>query len=263
MNNKNYIYIIGVLIIGIILSILYIFRYDKIDELMLNKKWYKYNYINGYYDFFNLSEDKMFYYRPSNDNSFNSYDACSKYRYNKKSRSIILDCKKNIFIKYVSTNKIVLLIDGEENVFFTSIDDSLNYEFNKFFDKSMSEYKNSEKQVLDLIKISSTDLINYAKEKNYSKFIFIGNKCTSVDCIVTYDVIEKWLSTSTSTYYINSDEINDKIINLLNKLDKTFSKDEKYYNDIYPRVIITYAGKIIDSYSIKCQGFDCSSYYNK
>ena len=48
MKNKNIIYIIGVFVIGIILTILYIFKYDKLDSTILNKNWYRYNYTNGY-----------------------------------------------------------------------------------------------------------------------------------------------------------------------------------------------------------------------
>ena len=40
---------------------------------------------------------------------------------------------------------------------------------------SKSEYKKSKTQVLDLIKISNSNLLNIVKEKEYSKIIFIGN----------------------------------------------------------------------------------------
>ena len=172
MKNKNIIYIIGVFVIGIILTILYIFKYDKLDSTILNKNWYRYNYTNGYYDVFNIDEYKISYYRPSNDNFTNEYDSCSKYRFNKKSKSLILDCNKEIIIKKIEKNTITLLIDNEENTFFSNIDDSLNYEFNKFYGMSKSEYKKSKSQVLDLIKISNSNLLNIVKEKEYSKIIF-------------------------------------------------------------------------------------------
>ena len=46
----------------------------------------------------------------------------------------------------------------------------------------------------------------------------IGNKCSSVDCLTSYDVIEKWLSVSTNTYFINSDELSNNVTLLLNKI---------------------------------------------
>lgn len=263
MNNKNIIYIIGVFIIGIILTLLYIFKYDKISDNILDKNWYRYNYINGYYDVFNINEYKMSYYRPSSENFTNQYDRCSNYRYNKKNKTIILDCNKEIVIKSSDNNKLTLLIDNEENVFFNNIDDSLNYEFNKFYGKSMSEYKKSESQVVDSIKLPISSLMNIIKEKEDAKIIFMGNKCSSVDCLTSYDVIEKWLSVSTNTYFINSDELSNNVTLLLNKINKNFSKDLDFYNDAYPRVMITNGGNIIDSYLIKCHGFNCSSFYNK
>ena len=263
MKNKNIIYIIGVFVIGIILTILYIFKYDKLDSTILNKNWYRYNYTNGYYDVFNIDEYKISYYRPSNDNFTNEYDSCSKYRFNKKSKSLILDCNKQIIIKKIEKNIITLLIDNEENTFFSNIDDSLNYEFNKFYGMSKSEYKKSKTQVLDLIKISNSNLLNIVKEKEYSKIIFIGNKCTSVDCFIAYDTFEKWVTVSTNTYYVNSDELDDSTINSLNNINKSFLNDSNFYNDSYPKVIITNGGKIIDSYLVNCRGFDCTSFYNK
>ena len=73
MKNKNIIYIIGIFVITIILTILYIFKYDKLDNDILNKNWYRYNYTNGYYDVFNIDEYKISYYRPSNENFTNEY----------------------------------------------------------------------------------------------------------------------------------------------------------------------------------------------
>lgn len=263
MNNRNIICIIGIFIIGIILTLLYIFKYDKISSDILDKNWYRYNYINGYYDVFNINEYKMSYYRPSSENYTNQYDKCGNYRYNKKKKTIILDCNKEIVIKSSDKDKLTLLIDGEKNVFYTNIDDSLNYEFNKFYGKSMSEYKKSESQVVDLIKLPINSLINTIREKEDAKIIFMGSKCSSVDCLASYDVIEKWLTVSTNTYYINSDEININITTMLNKINNAFSKEVDFYNEAYPKVIITNGGKIIDSYLIKCHGFNCSAFYNK
>ncbi len=263
MNNRNIICIIGIFIIGIILTLLYIFKYDKISSDILDKNWYRYNYINGYYDVFNINEYKMSYYRPSSENYTNQYDKCGNYRYNKKKKTIILDCNKEIVIKSSDKDKLTLLIDGEKNVFYTNIDDSLNYEFNKFYGKSMSEYKKSESQVVDLIKLPINSLINTIREKEDAKIIFMGSKCSSVDCLASYDVIEKWLTVSTNTYYINSDELNINITTMLNKINNAFSKEVDFYNEAYPKVIITNGGKIIDSYLIKCHGFNCSAFYNK
>ena len=205
----------------------------------------------------------MSYYRPSSENYTNQYDKCGNYRYNKKKKTIILDCNKEIVIKSSDKDKLTLLIDGEKNVFYTNIDDSLNYEFNKFYGKSMSEYKKSESQVVDLIKLPINSLINTIREKEDAKIIFMGSKCSSVDCLASYDAIEKWLTVSTNTYYINSDELNINITTMLNKINNAFSKEVDFYNEAYPRVIITNGGKIIDSYLIKCHGFNCSAFYNK
>lgn len=263
MNNRSVSYLIFFFMVSIMVFTLCIFRYDKIDSKVLNKNWYRYNYVNGYYDVFNISEYKMSYYKPTNENYTNQYDSCGRYRYNKKNKTIVLDCKKKIVIKDVNDDVLTLNIDGKDHVFYTNINDSLNYEFNKFYGKSMSEYKKSESNIIDLIKLPIRNLSNVIRSNDSSKLIFMGSKCSSVDCLASYDVIEKWLTVSNSTYYINSDEISSNIALYLNKLNPEFSSDPLYYNDTYPRVIITSDSKIIDTYLIKCDGFNCKTYYNK
>ena len=83
------------------MSLLYVFKYNSLDENIFNKKWYKYNINTGYYDVINITNDSFSYLVPTNDNESNSYDKCSKYNYNSKKKELVLNCNKKIIIKEI------------------------------------------------------------------------------------------------------------------------------------------------------------------
>ena len=115
-------------------------------------------------------------------------------------------------------------------------------------------------QTADLIKINTKRVEEIINEKEYSKIIFMGDSCTSIDCILTYNLLEKWISTSEDVYYINSNELKSENVELLHNLNNDFSDKVNDYRDIYQLVFVLFEGKIIDEYKIKCDGFNCSKY---
>ena len=258
MKNKNIRNAIILIIVVILFVIFQFVRYSsrEVDSKIYNKVWYKYNYNTGYYDVFKISNNQIEYYKDGED-----YSNCSSYYYNKKENSLVLDCSKNIKILNVNNENINLLIDNKSKVFFDSLDETTNYEFESYFGKSIIEYKKEKLQAKDFIKINEDKLKEIINSENYSKVVFIGNECTSVDCALALDVMEKWISTTEDVYYFEVNDLNDKLLSYLNDLDNNLEDDIHYYNNIYPRVIISKKGKIIDSYELKCKGFNCNKYY--
>ena len=72
----------------------------------------------------------------------------------------------------------------------------------------------------------------------------------------------KWISKSENVYYYNAENLDNNLIKKLNKIDNSFEDNIDYYNDIYPKIIITNNNKVVDSYSIKCSGFNCKEYFS-
>ena len=262
MKNKGFIYIILTIIFAIIVCFFCIFRYsfNALDGKIINKKWYHYDNKTGYYNVFYVDGINLEYTLPGDDNNFS---LCNKFVYNKNKNSLNLNCGKNIYINEIYDDRINLTIDSKKNLFFDNIDDSLNYEFESFFSKSISEYKKEFNRIKEIIKIESkrfNDIINSSEE---ARFVFIGNNCSSIDCVLSLEIIEKWMILSENIYYVDINEFKDEDLINLNKLNEQFSVEKKYYDDVYPRVISYKNNQITDDYLIKCNGFDCSLYETK
>ncbi len=262
MKNKEYSYIVMVIIFLIVLAIInfFVFGFDTINNIILNKEWYHYDYTTGYYDILKIDKDNINYYNP---NTKDNYENCYKYSFDKKKDIINLNCGKKIEIKKISSNSINLVIDGYDRTFFNNVDDSLNYEFKKYFGKTIVDYRDEKSQVTEYSKVNSDKLISIIKEDNYSKIVFIGNNCTSVDCVLALDVMEKWIIKNPNVYFFDSNEIDNNLITKIENLKSNIITDKYFYNGIYPKVLIVKNGKLIDSYDIKCSGFDCNNLYKK
>lgn len=256
--------IIGFMVMVLVIIMMYFFRFysNTIPEEIMNIDWYHYNINNGYYEKIIFNSDKIKYYRPSNIKDLNEYDICSKYSFNKKTNQIKMDCNKNIKLVKNNIDNILLNIDGKSYSFFKNVDESINYEFKNYYQKSIIEYKKEKDQVKELVQINEKKLFEVIKQDEYSKIVFIGDKCSSVDCVLALDIMEKWVSKAENIYYYDVNALNSNTISNINKIDKLLLNDIDFYNNIYPRVIITKNNKMIDTYEIKCNGFNCSTYFN-
>ena len=262
-NKKIYLYYILVIMIFIIvLMIINIFKYNylSIDKKIQNKTWYRYNYTNGLYESLYLKDGTIEYFKPTATNNTNSLDNCTKYTFNKKNNTLELNCNKKIKINDYKEDYLSLDFDGKNEKFFSNIEESLNYEFEVYFQKSITDYKKEKNQVTAISKINENKLYEVIKNKEYSKVVFIGNKCTSIDCTLILDIMEKWISTNENIYYFDVNDINNNVINNLNKinnLDITYN----YFDSSYPRIIVFNNNKVVDKYEVKCTGFNCNKYY--
>ena len=263
MKNKGLVLIIVSLIIFIIVSILYFFSLKKTYVNLENKKWYHYNNNNGYFEIIELKNNTIIYNIPDNSNKTTEYTFCNGYKYNMNKKRIYFDCGKEIFIQSIKNNKLTIESNGKEVSFFKNAEDSKNHEFKLYFDLTKEEYINKKKQALEIIKIDKEKIYNVLNDNEYSKVIFIGNRCETIECLLVYDLVEKWISFSKNIYYIDSNDISKKFIEKLNKNNSSFIVDLNEYNDLYPTIYVISSNKVIDKYKIKCNGFNCSMYYNK
>ena len=94
----------------------------------------------------------------------NEYSSCKKYTFNKSRNELNLDCNKKIKLIEITDKYIVLDIDLKKIKFFSNIDDTLNYEFELFYNKSISEYKTEMSRVSELIKINSERFLQFLLE---------------------------------------------------------------------------------------------------
>ncbi len=262
MKNKNIIYIIGFMLIALIIVIMYLFRFGTttIDTDILNKKWYHYNNTNGYYDILELSKNSFTYKKADNTNNPNKYDNCTNYKYNKLNKTLTLNCNKQLKIVSFTNDKLTIELDNKTINFFKNIEDTLNYEFELAFGKSMIDYKKEKSQILETIKINSEKLLEVIKEDEYSKIVFISDNCTSVDCDLALDIIEKNNTQTNNMYYFDYTNLDNNLMLKLNGIDNKFLNDINFYNGIYPRIIITKNNKLVDTYELHCNGFNCNQY---
>ena len=201
MKNKVIKVIFVSIVIIIIVCFFCLFKIGSktLDPNLLNKKWYHYDNSEGYYDTFYMDGVNLSY---SLSDKNNEYSNCKKYTFNKGTNELILDCGKKIKIVEVSNNYIVLAMNLKNVKFFSNIDNTLNYEFESFYNKSISEYKDEMSRVSELIKINSSRFFDVIASDENTKIVFYSDACTSVDCTLSLDIIEKWISLSENVHYV-------------------------------------------------------------
>lgn len=257
MKNKNNIYVFFCLFVIILISLIFLFKYSTktIDSNILNIKWYNYDVSNGYYNIFYINGDSFQYSTAKDDKS---YSSCNKYSYNKKGKTLSLNCNKEIDIMEINNDNIILNIDAKKKVFFKNIDDSLNYEFKSYYGKTMSEYKQEKFQVKDIIKININRMIEIINNENNSTFVFMGEGCTSVDCILIYKELEHQYSDGKNIYYIDINDATESELQSLAKISDKFIVNKEYYNNIYP-IILKVNKEEIKYNEYRCNGFNCDN----
>ena len=97
-------------------------------------------------------------------------------------------------------------------------------------------------------------------EKENSTVILFGSNCSSIECTLFLDILEKWIATNEKLYYVDVETFTDKEMESISNKVNNFNVNKEYYNDIYPRIILFKENKILDQYQIKCKGFNCSKY---
>lgn len=253
MKDKKWAIIIICMICITVFCGLYVFYNYPMNEEIKSVVWYNYNIKTGTYDILKIEESKLTYMYDGNE-----FDGCSKYYYNSKERKLLLDCGKEIVIKSFEGNSLKLIINKEEKVFFKDTDESLNYEFKKYFEKSISEYKNEKDQAREILKIEFKKLYDLYNSEERNIVVIMGDECNNLDCSLVLGVLEKWSVDNSNVYYIDSNYLTSSNLNSMNSIDSNFSKDIEFYNSNYPLVIVIGRKAMYDSKYFKCNGFDCT-----
>ena len=242
----------------IIVTIFYYrkYCYSTIDSDIINKKWYEYDPLTGYYDVLYFENNRIIY-KTNNDNEFND---CSKYTYDKKNKILNLDCDNKIEIKEIKDSSLKVRINEEEKLFFTKIDDALNNKFERYYKKNLSEYKKEYSRIKEILNINYNSLLEVLSLDDNSMIFVIGSNCSSIECSLVLETMEKNMSNN-NIYYFNIDNISDNELKYLNNItNNKININRDYYNGIYPKVLITNNYNIIDEYDFICNGLDCSKY---
>ena len=185
MKNRKIYYVFIVMIFIIVLMIINVLRYNylSIDKSIQGVTWYRYNYINGLYETLYFKDGKIKYFKPTSLNNTNSLDNCTSYSFNKKTNTLKLNCNKEIRIVSYDKDYLSLDFDRKNEKFFTNIDDSLNYEFEVYNQKSITDYKKEKSQVTEISKINEKKLIEVLKDNDeYLEFCYNNDFLTSRMC---------------------------------------------------------------------------------
>lgn len=248
MNNKIEKIICILIGVSLIIGIYFILNVPM-DNKIKNKTWYNYDIKTGNYN--KLYINKNIELNISNNNS-----KCNKYHYNSRNKKIILDCGIEINILKYTDNYLNVKIDKKEMDFYTDAQTSLNNEFQKYYELTISEYNEKNKQAKEIIKTDYNKLEEILNDKGHKNIIILmGNECVNIECTLILNVIEKMMTQNENIYYIDvSDENKNKQI--LNKLDNLDS-----FNMEYPLLYKVENGNITKEI-FKCEGFNCSKWYN-
>lgn len=247
----TYMFMMGIIIFC---SIIYINGVSPLDEAIYNKKWYSFNVEDGSYRMIEISNDNILL------NGFSGFDICKEYSYNKKDMIFNLDCDKKIEYNRYKDGELVLEINNKEIHFFDTIEQSYNYEFNKYFNMSEGEFIDSYSQVEELILIDYKSLIDFIDEGKRFTLILNGDMCINYECYLFDKLLEKLIVKSSDIYSFNPSNITDDEIKKLNSYSSDLLLDYNFYNSNYPRVVIFSDKNVVETFLIKCDGFDCSKY---
>lgn len=263
MKNRKLFLVILSMIVLILVSVFYYkkYYYDTIDISIMNKKWYKYDPITGHYESLYFKNNE-FTYNTADEN--NEYSNCSKYTYDKKNKVFNLDCGNQIKINSIKNNKLILTFNKNRQIFYNNINDTLNYEFESFYKKNLSEVKKELDRVKQLVKINYNSLLEILSSEEISKIYIIGNNCSSIDCTLVLDTMEKLISKNNNIYYLNINSLTDMELKYLNNItNNTFKDDRDYYDDIYPKVLVVSKSLVVDEYDFICEGLKCNKYLDE
>ena len=236
-----------------IISGLSVFYNHPMDKDIKNVTWFNYNIKTGTYDILKIEESKLTYMYDGDE-----YDGCSYYTYNSKSKKVVLDCGKEIEIKDFENNNLTLRINGEAKTFFKATDDSINYEFQKYYGKSITEYKEDKNQIKDIIKVDYSKILEFYNSNEKNLVVYIGDGCNNIECTIALGVLEKWSVDNSNVYFIDSTNLTQTDINKMYNINIGFSKEVNYYNSNYPLILIVGNKEIYDNKYFKCNGFDCT-----
>lgn len=254
MKNNKYVYItIGILLLLTIISMILIFNSKDLDKSIKDIKWYNYDKETGYYNLLEIKNKELIFLTKDK-----KYKNCTKYRYNSKSETIKLNCKQNIKIDKYDENSLSIIIDNKEYKYFNSLEETLNYEFNKYYEKTILEFKQEKEQVVNLLKINPNDIENLYKQEDISSIVLYNSKCLNIECTLILNLLEKWNVETNNIHIIKTEDLSQNNINYLNSI----TKEKIQFDFSYPYIITLGNNQVYLNKEIKCNGLSCSNWQN-
>lgn len=209
-------------------------NYKKLDlpsENILNSTFYKYNTSSGLYESIKLDSKKVTYIGEELD-----LKGCSSYNYTSVSSIVKFTCGRAFRI-IADTNEVLAINMNDNNYyFFKNKENSFEYEFNKQFGMTYSEYKSNK---LNKEKEINEEKLNELIDESNTSYVYIKNN----KCDYTCALIEEKLNSLNNSYYINLENITRE--DLLNNVSESNKP-----------IILTLGNKYVKKTTINIKGFN-------
>lgn len=208
--------------------------YEKVDspsENILNNTFYKYNTSSGLYESIKFNSKIVSYNGEELD-----LKGCDTYSYIAVSSIVKFTCGRAFRI-IADTNEVLAISMNENNYyFFSTKENSFEYEFKKQFGSTYSEYKsnklNKEKEITE-------EKLNELINEQSTSYIYIKNN----KCDYTCALIEEKLNNLNNSYYISVENITRE--DLLNSITESTKP-----------IILTLGSGYVKKTTINIKGFD-------
>lgn len=228
---------------------------DEINEKLLNTEYYRYNQLNGNYDTFKITKNKIKY-----TGDYLDLQNCSKYTYTDATGIVKLDCNKAFRIAASTDDFIVINANNENLYFYKEKEKSLNGEFQRKYQMSIESYRLNGERELSEIEINIEKLKELLLSDESSYIYVKGDNCKN-ECTF-YNREFKNFSDKNNLYYIDSTKITKDDIISIRENNEEFPENLEVYNNTYPVVFIIQNKKLNNILKIEGAGFDYSRYNN-
>lgn len=213
--------------------------YEKIElpDNILNKVYYKYNNLTGFYDSIKFTSKKVTYEGEELD-----LEGCSEYQYTSLNGIVKFSCGHALKIISGTSEVLAITMNNNNYYFFTSKENSFEYQFREKFNMTYSEYKNTS---LNKEKEITEEKLNELIDSLTTSYVYINTD----KCDYTCALVEDKLNTLDNSYYINIDNITRE--DILNSI-----------SDSTKPIILTLGKGYVKKTTINIKGFNIEELTN-
>ncbi len=216
---QNIIMIIVLVILFLFGLVIYDFS-DELDKSISDLDWYK---VEGSrVSVLNFENQKFSYFNKEDGKQLEPFSSCKSFRYNRSINVIKLNCHisaNKLYIVSASDNKLVMTINGEENVFYPSEKEAIKADFIKKNNLNEEDYT-------DLMEISFTDynlinkdrLIEIYNSKEIELVTFVTKEETIQNALNIRALHNFIINSNTDVYLVDIDTLLEEDIKDLNKI---------------------------------------------
>ena len=224
--------ILIVILIGLFVFGLLIYDFsDALDDVLYDSSWYIYE--DGKLNKMDFKDNEFSYVNVDSGKVLDNYKSCHTFRYNRSINVIKLNCNINsnkIYIASFDENQLKISVNGEDRVFYSSIDEVRKNEFIKNNNLTKEEYEkmiNIDFSKYSNINPSEFDTLYNSKESNY---VAIVNNDISYTNVSNYIALDKFISESKkNVLLLNVSNISKEDAKNLHKKYDNFKEDSAEY----------------------------------